>query len=185
MNRDAWLAQCNRPAELASCRKETARVPEHKMGGGILSAGIAGCKIRPASGCNECDGFKGAPQVMTYGCPHCHPPRLPRVFRHPPNNARLRPVCLVRTRCNLECSWGHPSPHQKVLRKKTPTSTARHKSSPAVKPWVETVNLSIKFHVSHLLQNKALCNLSNHSILVLIMAADVGTTVLARQRHCN
>lgn len=23
----------------------------------------------PASGCNECDGFKGAPQVMTYAPP--------------------------------------------------------------------------------------------------------------------
>lgn len=44
----------------------------YKIGkvGGVLSASIAGSEIRPASGCNECDdGFKGAPQVMTYAHP--------------------------------------------------------------------------------------------------------------------
>lgn len=41
-----------------------------------LECGIAGSEIQPASGCNECDdGFKGAPQVMTYAHPTDPPQR--------------------------------------------------------------------------------------------------------------
>lgn len=80
--------------------------------------------VTPASGCNECDdSFKGAPQVMTYTHPTATH-RLPRVFRHPPNNARLRPVCRVRTRCNLECSREHPLLHRNRWKNKSCTSNA-------------------------------------------------------------
>lgn len=53
--------------------------------------------------------FQGRASGDDVRAPHRPPStRLPRVFRHPPNNARLHPVYRVRTHCNLECSWGHP-----------------------------------------------------------------------------
>lgn len=97
--------------------------------------------------------FQGRASGDDVRAPLPPPTRLPRVFRHPPNNARLRPVYRVRTRCNLECSRGHPCSHLRVRPLKNPTTATQmdrpnktpHKTSAPQKS-VRSKDYLILFH---------------------------------------
>lgn len=103
-----------------------ARIYRHRDKVCLLGTVLSGVpEIRPASGCNECYGFKGALQVMTYGAALflCHPPS---VTRGGCGTHLIMHVCYPSTatasvtRCNLECSLGTPPQTQKhTLRPKT------------------------------------------------------------------